>query len=106
MNDERREHINQRAQKSFKQDHERQKAVYENGIWKKAPDKRSDDRNNRRQSSAQDDNNLLCACTGLACEGVCREMHLHRPRFANPTAKKDAGVQKSWAEKCPEAYKN
>ena len=66
----------------------------------------SEDRINSRKPSVQNDDNLLCACTGLACEGVCRETHLHRPRFANPMAKKDTGVQKSWAEKCPEAYKS
>ena len=49
--------------------------------------------------------NLICACgNGLKCEGICREQHLHRPRMANPTVKKDAGVPKSWADKCPESY--
>ena len=49
--------------------------------------------------------NLMCACgNNLKCEGICREQHLYRPRYTNSTIKKDVGVSKSWADKCPEAY--
>ena len=71
-----------------------------------AHSQQSEDRVHRRREPSVQNDNLLCACTGLACEGVCRETHLHRPRYANPMAKKDTDVKKSWAEKCPEAYKN
>ena len=57
------------------------------------------------QPKQQQDQELMCACgSDVKCEGICRELYLHRPRMANPTAKKDTGVQKSWADKCPEAY--
>lgn len=52
----------------------------------------------------QQEPELFCACNSLKCDGICRELHLNRPRFANPTAKKDSGVKKMWTEKCPEAY--
>ena len=42
---------------------------------------------------------VKCACTQEKCEGICREIHLHRKRSA--TYPKDRyGIQ--W---CPAAYK-
>jgi len=75
--------------------------------WQAGTDEQSDNRNDARRKAVQatqSDDNMLCACTGLMCEGICRELHLHRPRFANPTAKKDAAVNTSWTTKCPESY--
>ncbi|KKN37094.1 hypothetical protein LCGC14_0767080 [marine sediment metagenome] len=72
------------------------------------------DKQPNRQVQPKQNQELLCACNGLKCAGICRETHLHRPRFTNPTAKainkskatKDVPVRKQWAEKCPEAYTN
>lgn len=50
---------------------------------------------------------LLCA-SGGKCEGICREEHLHRPRYAGVKAgvKDERGQsgQSQWAERCPSAY--
>jgi len=110
MNDERREHIQQHIQESFTQDRIANLERIATTHNQTGRDKQIDDRiygQRKAAQAAQSDDNLLCACNGLACEGVCREQHLHRPRVANPTAtKKEADVVKSWAAKCPEAYKN
>ena len=57
-----------------------------------------------QQIKSKDDRKLLCACGGR-CEGVCREQHLHRPRFANPKATAKGAIgQTQWAKRCPSAY--
>ncbi len=61
------------------------------------------------QQSQNPNRVLLCACgTGIKCDGICRELHLYRPRLANPAAKKAdkkaEPVRTQWAEKCPESY--
>jgi len=58
-----------------------------------------------QQIRSKDNQELFCACNGLKCAGICRELHLHRERMANPkVTAKGAKITKSWAEKCPEAY--
>jgi len=133
MNNERREQIQQHVQKSFKQDRERQAEVSFNAHWQAGTDEQSDDRNNQSvrtgrlscskpnasaqaghltsvqaMRDTQNEDELLCACTGLKCEGICRKLHLHRPRFASPTAKntgKTANMKPTqWAKRCPESY--
>jgi len=57
---------------------------------------------NRKQNQQTE---LLCACNGLKCDGICREQHLYRPRFANPKAATKGAVSRTqWADKCPSAY--
>ena len=77
-----------------------------NANWQPGFDKQIDDRN-YRQNPIQDQE-LLCACTGTSCEGICKEQHLHRPRYAisiKPKGKEsESAVREQWAEKCPEAY--
>ena len=57
-----------------------------------------------RQNDEKQVQELFCSCNGLKCDGICRETHLNRPRFANPKPKKNVPLNKMWAEKCPEAY--
>lgn len=53
----------------------------------------------------QTEKQLFCACNGLKCDGICRELHLNRPRFANPKTKKNnIALSIAWAKRCPEAY--
>ena len=61
----------------------------------------------------QQDQELMCACgSNVKCDGICRELYLHRPRMTNPMVKTKqaknyiAGVQKNknWADRCPSAY--
>lgn len=54
---------------------------------------------------------LFCACgNGLKCEGICREQHLYRARYASPMIKTKAAksfvpaTRTQWADKCPESY--
>ena len=98
MNPERTEHIQQRVQKSFEQDRVANLEMLAATHNQTGCDKKS---NHNKQNKE-----LLCACNGLACEGVCRETHLNRPRLANPTAKNQMPLVKSWAKRCPEAYEN
>ena len=103
MNPEQTKYIQQRVQKSFEQDRKRQIANLE---MMAATHNQINDRVEGMRNRSKQDDNLLCACNGLACEGVCRETHLHRPRLANPTAKNQTPLRKSWAKRCPEAYEN
>ena len=76
-----------------------------NAHWQPGTDKQMDFAENRIVRKPKQNQELFCACNGLKCAGICRELHLYRKRMANPkVAAKGAKITKSWAEKCPEAY--
>jgi len=73
-----------------------------NAHWQPGFDKQIDDRNHRRVERQESE--LLCA-SGGRCEGICREQHLNRPRFAGVKMPKNPNEKrKPWAERCPSAY--
>lgn len=48
----------------------------------------------------QQQTEILCACNGLKCEGICRELYLDKPRIT----KSKTGSPVVWSKRCPEAY--
>lgn len=71
---------------------------------------KSNDKNEihfQKKFLGQESQNLLCA-SGGKCAGICRELHLHRPRYAGVKAgvKDERGQagRRQWAKRCPSAY--
>ena len=66
---------------------------------------RNDCRELKQKSKQKQSQELFCACNGLKCDGICRELHLYRERFAGVKGdSRGTPVNRQWAEKCPSAY--
>jgi hypothetical protein len=84
------------------------KEISFDGHWQSGFDKQIDDRAKRQKSKNQPKAELQCA-SGGKCEGICRELHLHKPRYAGVKSSKKGDsrgtpVPSQWAERCPSAH--